>query len=86
MQRLRHDAQHAAVAGRERNAPIRCVQRAVGARHEPTWEAGEPGQHLLARKVLPLLEKDPLLQPIRQHPHYQVLLNRVGLDDAAVAS
>ncbi|HEY4367124.1 MAG TPA: winged helix-turn-helix domain-containing protein [Steroidobacteraceae bacterium] len=32
------------------------------------------------------LRNDPRLEPIRQHPHYQVLLNRVGLDDLAVAS
>lgn len=32
------------------------------------------------------LRNDPRLQPIRQHPHYPVLLNRVGLDDVAVAS
>lgn len=32
------------------------------------------------------LRNDPRLQPIRQHPHYQVLLNRVGLDDVAVTS
>jgi hypothetical protein len=32
------------------------------------------------------LRNDPRLEPIRQDPHYQVLLNRVGLDDLAVAS
>ena len=32
------------------------------------------------------LRNDPRLEPIRQHPHFQVLLNRVGLDDLAVAS
>lgn len=32
------------------------------------------------------LRNDPRLAPIRQHPHYRVLLNRVGLDDVAVAS
>jgi len=32
------------------------------------------------------LRGDPRLNPIRQHPHFQVLLNRVGLDDVAVAS
>ena len=32
------------------------------------------------------LRNDPRLEPIRQHPHYAVLLNRVGLDDVAVAS
>ena len=32
------------------------------------------------------LRNDPRMQPIRQHPHYPVLLNRVGLDDLAVAS
>lgn len=32
------------------------------------------------------LRNDPRLEPIRQHPHYLVLLNRVGLDDVAVAS
>jgi DNA-binding winged helix-turn-helix (wHTH) protein/TolB-like protein len=32
------------------------------------------------------LRNDPRLQPIRQHSHYPVLLNRVGLDDLAVAS
>jgi tetratricopeptide (TPR) repeat protein len=32
------------------------------------------------------LRNDPRLEPIRKHPHYQVLLLRVGLDDAALAS
>jgi len=32
------------------------------------------------------LRNDPRLEPIRQHPHYAVLLNRVGLDDVARAS
>ena len=32
------------------------------------------------------LRGDPRLNPIRQHPHFQVLLNRVGFDDVAVAS
>jgi DNA-binding winged helix-turn-helix (wHTH) protein/TolB-like protein len=32
------------------------------------------------------LRNDPRLEPIRQHPHYQVLLSRVGLDDVAVKS
>ncbi len=32
------------------------------------------------------IRNDPRLQPIRQHPHFSVLLNRVGLDDVAVAS
>ncbi|WP_116811078.1 winged helix-turn-helix domain-containing protein [Steroidobacter cummioxidans] len=32
------------------------------------------------------LRNDPRMKPIRQHPHYPVLLNRVGLDDVAVAS
>lgn len=32
------------------------------------------------------LRNDPRLEPIRQHPHYSVLLNRVGLDDVAVRS
>lgn len=32
------------------------------------------------------LRNDPRLRPIRQHPHYQVLLNRVGLDDVTVES
>jgi DNA-binding winged helix-turn-helix (wHTH) protein/TolB-like protein len=32
------------------------------------------------------LRHDPRLEPIRQDPHYQVLLHRVGLDDAAMAS
>ena len=32
------------------------------------------------------LRNDPRLEPIRQDPHYQVLLNRVGLDDDALAS
>jgi DNA-binding winged helix-turn-helix (wHTH) protein/TolB-like protein/Tfp pilus assembly protein PilF len=32
------------------------------------------------------LRNDPRLEPIRQYPHYLVLLNRVGLDDVAVAS
>jgi DNA-binding winged helix-turn-helix (wHTH) protein/TolB-like protein/Tfp pilus assembly protein PilF len=35
---------------------------------------------------LMFLRNDPRLRPIRQHPHYQVLLNRVGLDDVAVQS
>lgn len=35
---------------------------------------------------LMFLRNDPRLEPIRQHPHYQVLLSRVGLDDLAVAS
>jgi len=32
------------------------------------------------------LRNDPRLEPIRKDPHYQVLLNRVGLDDVALAS
>jgi DNA-binding winged helix-turn-helix (wHTH) protein/TolB-like protein/Tfp pilus assembly protein PilF len=32
------------------------------------------------------LRNDPRLEPIRQHPSYAVLLNRVGLDDVAAAS
>ncbi|HEY8327520.1 MAG TPA: winged helix-turn-helix domain-containing protein [Rhodanobacter sp.] len=32
------------------------------------------------------LRNDPRLKPVRQHPHYQVLLSRVGLDDLAVGS
>jgi DNA-binding winged helix-turn-helix (wHTH) protein/TolB-like protein/Tfp pilus assembly protein PilF len=32
------------------------------------------------------LRNDPRLEPIRQDPHYQILLNRVGLDDVALAS
>lgn len=32
------------------------------------------------------LRNDPRLEPIRRLPHYPVLLNRVGLDDVAVAS
>jgi tetratricopeptide (TPR) repeat protein len=32
------------------------------------------------------LRNDPRLEPIRQDPHYQVLLSRVGLDDVALAS
>jgi DNA-binding winged helix-turn-helix (wHTH) protein/TolB-like protein len=35
---------------------------------------------------LMFLRNDPRLEPIRQHPHFAVLLNRVGLDDVAVAS
>jgi|GEM_PF-958138 len=35
---------------------------------------------------LVFLRNDPRLTPIRQHPHYPVLLNRVGLDDVAMAS
>ena len=35
---------------------------------------------------LMFLRNDPRPEPIRQDPHYQVLLNRVGLDDVAVAS
>jgi DNA-binding winged helix-turn-helix (wHTH) protein/TolB-like protein/Tfp pilus assembly protein PilF len=32
------------------------------------------------------LRNDPRLEPIRPHPHFPILLNRVGLDDVAVAS
>jgi hypothetical protein len=32
------------------------------------------------------LRNDPRLQPLRQHPHFQILLSRVGLDDVSVAS
>jgi tetratricopeptide (TPR) repeat protein len=32
------------------------------------------------------LRTDPRMEPLRQHPHYPVVLNRVGLDDVAVAS
>lgn len=32
------------------------------------------------------LRNDPRLEPIRDDPHYPVLLNRVGLDDLALAS
>jgi DNA-binding winged helix-turn-helix (wHTH) protein/TolB-like protein/Tfp pilus assembly protein PilF len=32
------------------------------------------------------LRNDPRLAPIRQNPHFSLLLNRVGLDDVAVAS
>lgn len=35
---------------------------------------------------LMFLRMDPRLEPIRQHPHYAVLLRRVGLDDVALAS
>jgi len=35
---------------------------------------------------LMFLRNDPRLEPIRPHPHYQVLLHRVGLDDVAVKS
>ena len=35
---------------------------------------------------LMFLRNDPRLEPIRQDPHYQVLLNRVGLDDDSLAS
>ena len=35
---------------------------------------------------LMFLRNDPRLEPIRQHPHFSALLNRVGLDDVAVAS
>jgi tetratricopeptide (TPR) repeat protein len=35
---------------------------------------------------LMFLRHDPRLEPLRQLPHFQVLLNRVGLDDVAVAS
>ena len=35
---------------------------------------------------LMFLRNDPRLEPIRQDPHYPVLLNRVGLDDLALAS
>ena len=32
------------------------------------------------------LRNDPRLAPIRQNSHFALLLNRVGLDDVAVAS
>lgn len=32
------------------------------------------------------LRNDPRLAPLRQHPHFALLLNRVGLDDVALAS
>ena len=32
------------------------------------------------------LRNDPRLEPLRQHPHFAVLLDRVGLDDTAVGS
>ena len=35
---------------------------------------------------LMFLRTDPRLEPLREHPHYSVLLTRVGLDDLAVAS
>ncbi|HKS54611.1 MAG TPA: winged helix-turn-helix domain-containing protein [Steroidobacteraceae bacterium] len=35
---------------------------------------------------LMFLRNDPRLEPLRQHPHFPVLLHRVGLDDEAVAS
>jgi DNA-binding winged helix-turn-helix (wHTH) protein/TolB-like protein len=35
---------------------------------------------------LMFLRNDPRLEPLRQHPHFAVLLTRVGLDDEAVAS
>ena len=35
---------------------------------------------------LMFLRNDPRLQPLRQHPHFQILLSRVGLDDVSVAS
>jgi DNA-binding winged helix-turn-helix (wHTH) protein/TolB-like protein len=35
---------------------------------------------------LMFLRHDPRLEPIRQDPHYPILLNRVGLDDLALAS
>lgn len=35
---------------------------------------------------LMFLRNDPRLEPIRQHPHYPVLLSRVGLDDVALRS
>jgi len=35
---------------------------------------------------LVFLRNDPRMEPLRQHPHYPLLLNRVGLDDLAVAS
>jgi DNA-binding winged helix-turn-helix (wHTH) protein/TolB-like protein len=35
---------------------------------------------------LMFLRNDPRLEPLRQLPHFQVLLRRVGLDDVAVAS
>jgi DNA-binding winged helix-turn-helix (wHTH) protein/TolB-like protein/Tfp pilus assembly protein PilF len=35
---------------------------------------------------LMFLRTDPRLEPIRQHPHYAILLSRVGLDDVALAS
>jgi DNA-binding winged helix-turn-helix (wHTH) protein/TolB-like protein/Tfp pilus assembly protein PilF len=35
---------------------------------------------------LMFLRNDPRWKPLRQHPHFAVLLNRVGLDDDALAS
>jgi hypothetical protein len=32
------------------------------------------------------LRNDPRLAPVRQNPHFPLLLNRVGLDDLAVAT
>jgi hypothetical protein len=32
------------------------------------------------------LRNDPRLQPLRQDPHFGILLTRVGLDDVALAS
>src|SRR5690349_9152161 len=42
----RNDSQHLAVFGRERDGPVRRVQRTVRTLHESVREAGEPGQHL----------------------------------------
>jgi hypothetical protein len=35
---------------------------------------------------LMFLRNDPRMKPIRKHPEFLLLLNRVGLDDVAVAS
>ena len=35
---------------------------------------------------LMFLRSDPRMEPLRQHPHYPLLLKRVGLDDLALAS
>jgi hypothetical protein len=35
---------------------------------------------------LMFLRNDPRVAPLRAHPHFAVLLSRVGLDDVAVAS
>ena len=69
--------------------------RALGAESNPTYtRIGDTARAmtLLDEAVanrsncLMFLRNDPRLQPLRQHPHFQILLSRVGLDDVSVAS